>query len=172
MWDLFAAKVVRLRSSPRKAFLAQSAALFAFDGLQLAFMKASACPNYGLLKDLARAPRGFAISRTRLTNVGPEEKSEMNMLQPEYSSVRNNDGAAEMAVMAEVFQSRSDFLRLQYGVIGLAVAMTMGFIYLLTTPSSYTATATMLIDTKKVQLFQQQSMFSEMPIDAGSIEMS
>ena len=94
------------------------------------------------------------------------------MLQPEYSSVRNNDGAAEMAATAEVFQSILDFLRRQYGVIGLAVAIvvTMGFIYLLTTPSSYTATATMLIDTKKVQLFQQQSMFSEMPIDAGSIE--
>ena len=94
------------------------------------------------------------------------------MLQPEYSSVRNNDGAAEMAATAEIFQSILDFLRRQYRVIGLAVAIvvTMGFIYLLTTPSSYTATATMLIDTKKVQLFQQQSMFSEMPIDAGSIE--
>ena len=28
----------------------------------------------------------------------------------------------------------------------------------------------MLIDTKKVQLFQQQSMFSDMPIDASTVE--
>ena len=32
------------------------------------------------------------------------------------------------------------------------------------------ATASLLIDTKKVQLFQQQSMFSEMPIDAGMVD--
>ena len=94
------------------------------------------------------------------------------MLQPEYSSVRNNDGAAEMATTAEIFQSILDFLRRQYRVIALAVAIVvaMGFIYLLTTPPSYTATATMLIDTKKVQLFQQQSMFSDMPIDASAVE--
>ena len=57
-------------------------------------------------------------------------------------------------------------------MIGLAVAImiAMGFIYILTTPPSFTATTTMIIDTKKVQLFQQQSMFSDMPIDAGTVE--
>ena len=77
-----------------------------------------------------------------------------------------------MAATSEVFQSMLDFLRRQYQVIGFAVAImvAIGFVYLLTTPSSYTATAMMLIDTKKVQLFQQQSMVSELPVDAGSIE--
>ena len=46
----------------------------------------------------------------------------------------------------------------------------MGFLYLLTTPPSYTATATMIIDTKRVQLFQQQSMFNDMPFDTGAVE--
>ena len=42
---------------PESFFSAQSAALFAFDGLTLAFMKASACPNYGLLRSRAGATR-------------------------------------------------------------------------------------------------------------------
>ena len=51
-----------------------------------------------------------------------------------------------------------------------AVMITLGFIYLLTAAPSYTATTAMLIDTKKIQLFQQQSMVNDVPIDASSVE--
>ena len=54
--------------------------------------------------------------------------------------------------------------------VAAAITIAMGVIYLLTAPPSFTATATMLIDTKKIQLFQQQSMFNDIPIDASSVE--
>ena len=73
---------------------------------------------------------------------------------------------------ADAFRAILDFLRRQYRAIAVAVAIAvaLGFIYALTTPPTYTATASLLIDTKKAQLFQQQSMFSEMPIDAGMVD--
>ena len=95
------------------------------------------------------------------------------MLQPEFpASVRSFESPAEAATSSETFQSVLAFVRRQYRIIGLAVALTIaaGIIYILTTPPSFTATATMIIDTKNTRLFQQQSMFSEMPIDAGTVE--
>ena len=101
----------------------------------------------------------------------------MNILQPKYlPSARSIDSAGGTAASPETFQfafqSALDLIRRQYQVIAIVTAITiaMGFIYLFTTPPSYTATATMIIDTKKVQLFQQQSMFTEAPMDLGAIE--
>ncbi len=95
------------------------------------------------------------------------------MLQPEQSpSVRSYDSFAEAPALSDSFQFVLEFLRRQYRVIAFAVAIAvaLGFIYALTTAPIYTATASMMIDTKKVQLFQQQSMFSDMPMDAGMVE--
>ena len=49
-------------------------------------------------------------------------------------------------------------------------AIALGLIYILTTPPSFTALPRMLIDTKKVQLFGQQSIFSDLPIDSSTVE--
>ena len=95
------------------------------------------------------------------------------MLQPEFpASVRSFESPAEAATSSETFQSVLAFVRRQYRVIGLAVAIMIaaGIIYILTSPPSFTATATMIIDTKNTRLFQQPSMFSDMPIDAGTVE--
>jgi succinoglycan biosynthesis transport protein ExoP len=43
-------------------------------------------------------------------------------------------------------------------------------LYLLTATSRYTATASMVIDTRKVQLFQQQSVVGDAPIDSGTVQ--
>jgi succinoglycan biosynthesis transport protein ExoP len=97
----------------------------------------------------------------------------MNILQPEYPpSVRNIETTDEAATPSETFQSILGFFRRRYWVIVLAtgIAIAMGFVYVLTTPSSYTSHATMIIDTKKVQLFQQQSMVNDMPMDASMVE--
>ena len=54
-----------------------------------------------------------------------------------------------------------NFVRRQYVVIAIAVALTtlLGVVYLITTPPSFTASARMLIDTRKQQvMFQQQPM--------------
>ena len=95
------------------------------------------------------------------------------MLQPDHHPpVRSVESAPEVQTPSEIFQSILDFLGRQYRVIALAAAVmiTLGFIYLLTAAPSYTATTAMLIDTKKIQLFQQQSMVNDVPIDASSVE--
>lgn len=62
--------------------------------------------------------------------------------------------------------------RRQYPIILTVVAavVVLGLTYLLTTPARYTATATMVIDTRKVQLFQQQSVLGDITVDAGTVE--
>ena len=85
---------------------------------------------------------------------------------------RANPSAPDFSSPAELLESFVHFLRQQYGVI-LSVSlltMTLGVIYLITTPSSFTAVATMLIDTRKAQLFQQQPLYSDAQIDSASIE--
>ena len=73
----------------------------------------------------------------------------------------------------ETFESILGFIRRQYVVI-VAAATTMivlALIYVFTAPPGYTATATVLIDSQNVHLFQQQqSMFSDLPIDTATID--
>ncbi len=51
-----------------------------------------------------------------------------------------------------------------------AFAAAIGLVYLLITPTRYTAVATMVIDTRKVQLFQQQSVLGDTQVDAGTVQ--
>lgn len=64
------------------------------------------------------------------------------------------------------------FLKREFALIatttGICVALAV--LYLLLTPPSYTAVTTLVIDTRKVQLFQQQSLFNETPVDTGAVE--
>ena len=64
------------------------------------------------------------------------------------------------------------FLRRQYPVIIFCalLAVAMGVIYLRHTPARYTAHATMIIDTRKGQVFQNQSILADAPIDLAGIE--
>jgi polysaccharide biosynthesis transport protein len=55
-------------------------------------------------------------------------------------------------------------------LILIPCAMTLGLLYLLTTPSSYTAVAKMVIDTRKVPAFQQQQEIGDIKtIDAPAL---
>ena len=96
------------------------------------------------------------------------------MLQPEFpSSVQGVASVVEaLPSPSETFQSVLAFVRRQYRVIVFATAITMaiGLVYVFTTPPSFTAKTALLIDNKKVQLFQQQSMFNDLPIDSSSVE--
>ncbi|MGJ5206494.1 polysaccharide biosynthesis tyrosine autokinase [Bradyrhizobium sp. HKCCYLR20261] len=81
--------------------------------------------------------------------------------------------AAEQVVSsAEMLTSLSGFLRRQYQFILLviAVSLCLGAGYFLATPSTYTATASLIIDSRKNQLFQQQSVLGDIPIDSASVE--
>src|SRR5258707_13483301 len=70
-----------------------------------------------------------------------------------------------------------NFIRRQYVVYTSAVALTtlLGFVYLITTPPSFTASARMLIDTRKQQvMFAQQPMtwdFMESAMVASQLEV-
>src|SRR5262249_37326867 len=58
----------------------------------------------------------------------------------------------------EMFQIFTGFLHRQYPVIGVAflLVMALAAVYLFTTPPSFTAVAKLMIDSRKVQPFQQQ----------------
>ena len=70
-----------------------------------------------------------------------------------------------------------NFIRRQYVVITIAVALTtlLGVVYLITTPPTFTASARMLIDTRKQQvMFAQQPMtwdFMESAMVASQVEV-
>jgi succinoglycan biosynthesis transport protein ExoP len=80
--------------------------------------------------------------------------------------------AEQVASSAELLSSISAFLHRQYRLIlaVVAVSLCLGLAYFIATPSSYTATATIIIDTRKNQLFQQQSVLGDIPIDSAAVE--
>lgn len=80
--------------------------------------------------------------------------------------------AEQMASSADIVTGVAAFLRRQYQLIlaVVAVCLCLGLGYFIATPSSYTATATLVIDTRKNQLFQQQSVIGDIPIDSAAVE--
>jgi polysaccharide biosynthesis transport protein len=98
------------------------------------------------------------------------------MLQSQYfRSSQNNDNVSELGSSSgeETFHAALGFIRRQYAVIAgaAAIMLAIAFVYILTAPRGYTATATVLIDSANVHLFQQQqSMFSDLPTDTGKID--
>ena len=96
----------------------------------------------------------------------------MNIVQPDYPPAARNIENAGEASASQSFEVVLDFIRRQYMVIAIAVGITiaMGMIYALTARPGYTATASMIIDTKNVRLFQQQPMFNDVPVDASMVE--
>src|SRR4029077_4427975 len=73
---------------------------------------------------------------------------------------------------AELVRSFIAFLRRQLPTILFIALLTtaLGVVYLLTTPPSYTAHASMIIDTRKVQLFQQGAVLGENTVDTGMVD--
>lgn len=77
----------------------------------------------------------------------------------------------ESASPAEDLSTYINIVRRQFPTIllVLACAVALGLVYLFTATPKFSATARMVIDTKKVQLFQQQSL-GDMAIDPGMTE--
>ena len=84
----------------------------------------------------------------------------------------SSDRAPEYLSPAELFKIFTGFVFRQYPVVVLnfLVMMAFAFVYLFTTPPSFTAEAKLMIDTRKVQLFQQQSVLGDIPPDPWSID--
>jgi capsular exopolysaccharide synthesis family protein len=88
------------------------------------------------------------------------------------ASNRTHLDAAEFSSPADLLDSFVHFLRQQYLIILVTSLLTisLGGIYLIAARPSYTAVATMLIDTRKTQFLQQQPSYSDAQVDSASIE--
>ena len=93
------------------------------------------------------------------------------MLQPSHSQLPVQR-ELETISPEQTLASFVGFIRRQMGVVIFVVllAFSLGLVYVTTTPPSYTAYVKLLIDARKVQLFQQQSILGEIPIDTASVE--
>ncbi len=79
----------------------------------------------------------------------------------------------EIVLPEETLAHLVSFIRRQFPVIVFVtlVGMALGVVYLVTTPPSYTAHAKLLVDSRKINLFQQQqSILGDIPIDTASVE--
>src|SRR5215475_14474854 len=74
--------------------------------------------------------------------------------------------------LEELFKIFAGFLHRQYPVIIAAflLMMTLAAVYLFTTPPSFTAFAKLMIETRKVQLFQQQSVLEQAAPDTWFVD--
>jgi polysaccharide biosynthesis transport protein len=93
------------------------------------------------------------------------------MLHTPIHSDRTSLSATEVPSSAELLDSFVHFFRQQYRVI-LTVALlsiALGIAYLIVTQPTYTATATMLIDTRKTQFLQQQPLVEQVA-DPAAVE--
>lgn len=73
---------------------------------------------------------------------------------------------------AELLTSLISLARRRAGVMGMifAVCVLCGMVYLYVTPPRYLAKATLIIDTRKNQPFQQQGMAADTAIDSATVD--
>jgi succinoglycan biosynthesis transport protein ExoP len=70
--------------------------------------------------------------------------------------------------LASYLQTLRRQLPLVVAIMGACVLI--GVLYLFTTAPRFTSVASLVIDTRKVQLFQQQSVLGDIPIDSATVE--
>lgn len=94
---------------------------------------------------------------------------QFNKLRPELA---HEPLAPEMLSGADALQLFTSFIRRQFSVILFLalLATAFGVIYLITTRPTFTAQAQLMIDTRKLQIFQQQSILGDIPIDTAQVE--
>lgn len=80
--------------------------------------------------------------------------------------LQRNVQLSDSVKTATAFLSR----QLRVFIVILVCTTLLGVLYLFVTPPTYTASGTMVIDTRKVQLFQQQSVLGDIAIDAGTVQ--
>ena len=81
-------------------------------------------------------------------------------------------GQPESASPAELILSILGIIRRQWVVIGVAslLIISLGVIYIYVTPPSFTAEASLMLDRGRVQLFAQQPIIGESPVDSLAVE--
>ncbi|MCK1573662.1 polysaccharide biosynthesis tyrosine autokinase [Bradyrhizobium sp. 174] len=95
------------------------------------------------------------------------------MLQVNKPSSEINRGYSEAEHSpTQTLTSYVDIIRRQFPTIVVIVSacVILGLLYLFTAAPQFTSTASMVIDTRKVQLFQQQSVLGDIAIDSATVE--
>jgi succinoglycan biosynthesis transport protein ExoP len=78
----------------------------------------------------------------------------------------------EFVSPAELYKAARGFIGRQYPLIAFVflLMLALAAVYVFTSPARYTGHAVIVIDTHKNQLFQQQSPFTEAPIDSTMVD--
>ena len=88
------------------------------------------------------------------------------------SLVRMGDTRSTAMSPADLFSALTSLARRRAGLIVLIFGLSVvcGAIYLRVTPARYLAQASLIIDTRKSQLFSQQSVVGESAIDSATVD--
>ncbi len=96
------------------------------------------------------------------------------MLQPTnvQSEIHGGSAAPESMLGADTLQDFIGFARRQFPIIAFValLSIALGVIYCITARPGFTAQAELLIDARKLQIFQQQSILGDIPIDTAQVE--
>jgi succinoglycan biosynthesis transport protein ExoP len=94
------------------------------------------------------------------------------MLQVNKSSrISDDNSEALQSSHVRAFESVTGIVKRHFRVFLILItsSMMLALLYLFTTPPSFTAHGTMVIDTRKVQVLQQQSVLGEATVDSGMV---
>jgi succinoglycan biosynthesis transport protein ExoP len=88
------------------------------------------------------------------------------------SQIRAENDSGDDFSGAEALDALVGFVRRQLPVVVFVALLgsALGAIYCMTARPSFTAQAELLIDARKMQLFQQQSILGDIPIDTAQVE--
>jgi polysaccharide biosynthesis transport protein len=75
-------------------------------------------------------------------------------------------------VLSEILEQLTGFIRRQLPifVFGIACALAIGLVYLVTTPVSFTSHAMLLIDSSKLRVLHNEAPLGDAPIDTAQVE--
>jgi polysaccharide biosynthesis transport protein len=94
------------------------------------------------------------------------------MLQIDYLRGAGQRGAWQGLSAAEFYTAAVGFFRRQFYTVtfALLLSLTLGAIYIFTTPPLYTGHAILIVDTPRMQLFQSQSPLVGPSIDSATVD--
>lgn len=78
----------------------------------------------------------------------------------------------DQAAANELYSSFLVFIRRQWPAVLFVAALcvVLGVVYVINAPTNYTAQATLIIDTHKVNILPQQSVIGDLPVDSATVE--
>jgi polysaccharide biosynthesis transport protein len=92
---------------------------------------------------------------------------------PSVAAPDHGTSAPDVASSAELYAAFVAFVRRQFPVLLFVMLLIVGLalVYIFTTPPRFTGTAELIIDTHKIQLFQQQSPLGvDLPVDSATVD--